>query len=91
MGSKEVVFSSDDAKNPAEYYLASTPAHARFEIVKISIDDAVPVKLGSLGNLERPDDLQVHRSGDLSFGAVVARPDHPESRQCLEHDAAASA
>ena len=48
MGSKQVVFESDDPKNPSHYYLASTPAHARFDLVKISIDDAVPVKLGSL-------------------------------------------
>ena len=48
MGSKDVVFESDSKDQPARYYLASTPAHARFELVKISIDDAVPVELGSL-------------------------------------------
>ncbi len=48
MGCKDVVFASDDAGNPAKYYLLSTPAHTAYDIVKISIDKAVPLERGSL-------------------------------------------
>ena len=44
MGSKEVLFEGEGAR----FYLASTPAHARFEVKKIDIAQATPLQRGAL-------------------------------------------
>lgn len=46
--SASVAFESSDPASPAKYYLVSAPAHARFDTVKIPIDEARPTKMGAL-------------------------------------------
>jgi 4-deoxy-L-threo-5-hexosulose-uronate ketol-isomerase len=46
-GTNTLVFASDSRDAPAKFYLASTPAHARYETVKIDIKRANPMPVGS--------------------------------------------
>src|SRR5690606_20260352 len=39
-GAKEVVFSSDDASNPAKFYLNSTPAHQTYPTKKVNKENS---------------------------------------------------
>jgi 4-deoxy-L-threo-5-hexosulose-uronate ketol-isomerase len=48
MGTKDVVFDSPTKGQTAKFYLASTPAHMRFETQQISIAKSVPLQRGSL-------------------------------------------
>lgn len=47
-GVKEVVFSSDNAKNPAKFYMNSAPAHKSYPTKKTSLAEANKIELGSL-------------------------------------------
>src|SRR5687768_13306559 len=47
MGTNALSFSSDSPSTPAKFYLASTPAHARYETVKIDIAKANPMPVGA--------------------------------------------
>ena len=47
MGTNTLSFTSDSSAVPAKFYLASTPAHARFETVKIDLARANPMPVGS--------------------------------------------
>jgi 4-deoxy-L-threo-5-hexosulose-uronate ketol-isomerase len=47
-GIKEVVFKSDDASNPAKFYLNSAPAHKNYPNKKVSLAEANKLQLGSM-------------------------------------------
>ena len=78
-GAKEVVFSSDDAINPAKFYMVSAPAHTSYETKLIKIADAAKKPLGAMETSNKrvinqfihPDVL---KTCQLSMGMTVLEP-----------------
>ena len=78
-GTKEVLFASDDAKNPAKFYMVSAPAHRAYETKLIKIADAAKRPLGALETSNKrvinqfihPDVLPTCQ---LSMGMTVLEP-----------------
>ena len=53
MGTKEIVFKSDDKSKPAKFYINSCPAHKTYPTVYITKDMAVHKPLGTAENMNK--------------------------------------
>jgi 4-deoxy-L-threo-5-hexosulose-uronate ketol-isomerase len=47
-GNVEVIFKSDDVKNPAKFYINSAPAHTNYPTKKVSLAEAKKLELGTM-------------------------------------------
>lgn len=78
-GAKDIVFSSQNPENPAKFYFNSAPAHAIYPTLKIDINTARKVHLGSAeeGN-KRTINQYIHpdvmTSCQLVMGMTVLEP-----------------
>jgi 4-deoxy-L-threo-5-hexosulose-uronate ketol-isomerase len=92
MGAWEVAFKSSDRGNPSKFYFNSTPAHAAYPAVKLSLNDAQRVNLGT------PDKANVRtiyqfihpnvlKSCQLVMGLTVLEPNSVwNTMPCHTHD-----
>jgi 4-deoxy-L-threo-5-hexosulose-uronate ketol-isomerase len=78
-GTKEVLFRSKNAAEPAKFYINSTPAHHKYPTVKIDINEIKPLEMGEPGTLnERKIYQYVHpnvcESCQLQMGLTMLSP-----------------
>lgn len=78
-GTKEVLFRSDDANDPAKFYINSSPAHHTYPTVKIDINNIKPLVKGEEGTLNVRKIYQyVHpnncESCQLQMGLTMLQP-----------------
>lgn len=78
-GTKEVTFASDDAENPARYYMVSAPAHCAYETKLITIKEAAKRPLGTLeGCNKRTINQFIHpavlKTCQLTMGMTALEP-----------------
>ncbi|MCA1036696.1 5-dehydro-4-deoxy-D-glucuronate isomerase [Bacillus infantis] len=50
-GTREVLFRSKNAAQPAKFYINSTPAHHQYPTIKIDINEIKPLEMGEPGTL----------------------------------------
>jgi 4-deoxy-L-threo-5-hexosulose-uronate ketol-isomerase len=81
LGVKEVIFASEAATAPARFYFNSTPAHHAYPTVKVAIENATPVHLGSpASSNERTIYKYIHTGGvqscQLVLGLTMLKPNN---------------
>jgi 4-deoxy-L-threo-5-hexosulose-uronate ketol-isomerase len=91
-GAGPVTFESTSASDPAKFYLVSTPAHVRHELVKISIEQAKPMPMGSAATsnervIYKYVDPEVCRSAQLLLGLTSLKEGSVwNTMPCHRHD-----
>lgn len=92
MGAKELIFTSDDEKNPAKFYINSSPAHKTYPTVMINLEKANKVHLGDLENSNKRTIYQyVHpavcESCQLVMGMTMLEPNNMwNTMPCHTHE-----
>lgn len=81
MGIKDIQFKSKDPKNPAKFYINSSPAHQSYPTVKIEIEKARPNQAGNPDQLNKRTIYQyVHpnvcQSCQLQMGLTILEPNN---------------
>ena len=71
-GVKSVIFKSNDADSPAQFFLLSAPAHQKFPTQKMGKEEASPVSLGTVETAnERTIYKYIHLGGIQSCQVVM--------------------
>jgi 4-deoxy-L-threo-5-hexosulose-uronate ketol-isomerase len=81
MGSKDIVFSSNDTSNPAKFYLNCAPAHKAYPTEKIALTETEPLHLGSI---EKSNERTIYKyiqpdgvkSCQLVMGMTILEPNN---------------
>ncbi len=81
-GNEEVIFESDNASNPAKYYLNSAPAHHAYPCKKIGSKDANVLHLGSQETSNKRDIKQLLINHDRRNEVYFYFDMDSESRVC---------
>lgn len=80
-GKQDVQFTSDDAANPAYFYLFSTPSHAEHPTAHIKLADAEPLNLGDIEHSNtRTIYKYIHpdgaKSSQITMGMTLLQPNN---------------
>lgn len=92
MGTASVTFATADAAQPAKFFLVSTPAHQRYETVKITRAMTSPMPMGSPATsnervINKYVDPIVCRSAQLLLGLTELKPGSVwNTMPCHRHD-----